>query len=65
MIGTITSAKDIIILENSKEYLNIGDSWGIIGVGVNLLPVVTLNGQAVTFSRQELIDLAISKLTAE
>lgn len=62
-MGTILDVNDVTILENNREYIMTGDNMGMIGLGPDLLPIVTLNGKAYKFSRDELIELAYEQLS--
>lgn len=64
-IGTIVDVNEVTILENNREYVIDEGRVGIIGIGPNLLPVVTMNGKACYFTRDELIELAYSRLSSQ
>ena len=64
-MGTIVNVDEVIILENNREYIMTDEVVGMIGLGTDLLPIVTMNGKAYKFSRDELIAIACEQLTAQ
>ena len=62
-MGNIVNIDEVIILENNREYIMIGEHIGMIGLGLDFLPIVSINGKAYKFTREELIELAFQELT--
>ena len=61
-MGTIMNIDEVVILENNREYIMTDEIVGMIGLGTDLLPIVTINGKAYKFNREELIELAYQEL---
>ena len=61
-MGIIVNIDEVIILENNREYIMTDELIGMIGLGIDLLPIVSINGKAYKFSREELIELAYQEL---
>lgn len=64
-MGKIVDINEAIILENGREYIMADEIVGMVGIGPDLLPIVTMNGKAYQFSRDELIALACEQLSAQ
>lgn len=64
-MGKIVDINEAIILENGREYIMADEIVGMVGIGPDLLPIVTMNGKAYKFSRDELIALACEQLSAQ
>ena len=62
-MGIIVNIDEVVILENNREYIMTDEIVGMIGLGTDLLPIVTINGKAYKFNREELIELAYHELT--
>ena len=61
-MGIIVNIDEVVILENNREYIMTDEIVGMIGLGIDLLPIVSINGKAYKFSREELIELAYQEL---
>ena len=61
-MGTIVNIDEVIMLENNREYIMTDEIVGMIGLGIDLLPIVSINGKAYKFTREELIELAYQEL---
>ena len=61
-MGIIVNIDEVVILENNREYIMTDEIVGMIGLGTDLLPIVTINGKAYKFTREELIALAFQEL---
>ena len=61
-MGTIVNIDEVVILENNREYIMTDEIVGMIGLGIDLLPIVSINGKAYKFTREELIELAYQEL---
>ena len=61
-MGTIVNIDEVIMLENNREYIMTDEIVGMIGLGLDLLPIVSINGKAYKFTREELIELAYQEL---
>ena len=61
-MGNIVNIDEVIILENNREYIMTDEIVGMIGLGLDLLPIVSINGKAYKFTREELIELAYQEL---
>ena len=62
MMGNIVNIDEVIMLENNREYIMTDEIVGMIGLGLDLLPIVSINGKAYKFTREELIELAYQEL---
>ena len=61
-MGNIVNIDEVIMLENNREYIMTDEIVGMIGLGLDLLPIVSINGKAYKFTREELIELAYQEL---
>ena len=61
-MGNIVNIDEVVILENNREYIMTDEIVGMIGLGIDLLPIVSINGKAYKFTREELIELAYQEL---